>query len=105
MYLHDKLRVCLLALANRYHENLIESNSDILSAHAFCPGCRTALDTLAWLQRREPALLEEMAFLVIDAQKCEIYLPDRDGQRPAYWIHCRGKMPLTTEEQSLEQHH
>jgi hypothetical protein len=97
MYLHDKLRICLLALASRYPENLVESNTAILSGQAFCPGCRTVPDVLAWLQRAEPALLEEMASLVIDEQKCEIYLPDRHGQQPAYWIHCRGKMPLPRE--------
>ena len=103
MYLHDKLRVCLLALANRYPENLIESNSTILIDQAFCPGCQTALDTLAWLQRIDPGLLEERASLVIDAQKCEIYLPGRDEQKPAYWIHCRGKIPLQTKEPSFER--
>ena len=103
MYLHDKLRVCLLAIVSRYPENLIERNRTILSAQAFCPGCRTALDTLDWLQRTEPTLLEEMAHLVIDAQKCEIYLPDRDAQKPAYWIHCRGKLPLSAEEQNPER--
>jgi hypothetical protein len=104
MYLHDNLHVCLLALANRYPNNLIESNRTVLGAQAFCPGCRTALEVIAWLQRTEPALLEKNAFLVvIDAQKCEIYLTGGDEQTPAYRIHCRGKMPLHTEESSLEQ--
>jgi hypothetical protein len=102
MYLHDKLRVCLMALANRYPDSLIESNSAILSPQAVCPGCRTVLDTLAWLRRTQPALLERAATLVIDTQKCEIYLADNDEQGPAYWIHCRGKLPLPTEEPGLE---
>jgi hypothetical protein len=100
MHLYDKLQVCLLALVSRYPDNLIEGNRMLLGPQAFCPGCRTTSDVLAWLQHTEPALLEEIAHLVINAQKCEIYLTGRSEQAPAFWIHCRGKLPLRTEEGS-----
>jgi hypothetical protein len=103
MFLHDNLRICLLALASRYPTNLIESNGAILSDHTFCPGCRTALDTLKWLQRADPALLEERATLIINAQKCEIFLPNYNEQRPAYWIHCRGRLPQHSEKRYAEK--
>lgn len=103
MQLHDTLKVCLLALASRHPENLIKSNRIVLGAQAFCSGCRTALEVIEWLQHTVPALLEENASLVIDAQRCEIYLTDRNEQLPGYSIHYQGKMPLHTEERCPEQ--
>jgi hypothetical protein len=98
MHLYDTLHVCLLALASRYPNNLIESNRVIVGDHAFCSGCRTAGEVVDWLQHTTPAMLEENAALLLNDQKCEIYLTDRDEQTPAYWIHCRGKMPAHTED-------
>jgi len=97
MHLHDNLQVCLLALASRYPESLIENNSDVIGAHASYPGCRTTQETIIWLQRTEPALLKEKASLVIDEQRHVIYLTDRNDQTPAYRIHYRGKMSAHTE--------
>lgn len=98
MQLHDTLQVCLLALASWYPKHLLRSNRTILGDPAFCPDCQTTSEVMAWLQQREPGFLEKNAHLVIDAQQCAIYLIESSEKIPAYWIHCRGKMPTQTEE-------
>lgn len=98
MQLHDTLQVCLLALAIQHPKHLLRSNRTVLGDHAFCSHCQTTSEVITWLQQRDPGLLEKNAHLVIDAQQCAIYLTESTEKLPAYWIHCRGKMPTHTEE-------
>ncbi|GHO80189.1 hypothetical protein KSD_79600 [Ktedonobacter sp. SOSP1-85] len=58
---------------------------------------------MAWLQQQEPAFLEKPAHLVVDAQQCTIYLTETTEKMPAYWVHCRGKMPVEVEAQSTHE--
>lgn len=97
MQLHDTLQVCLLALASRYPKHLLRSNRLLLGDQTFCPHCQTTVEVMAWLQQREPAFLEKRAHLVIDAQQCAIYVAGTAEKMPAYWVHCRGKMPVGEE--------
>lgn len=102
MELQDSLRVCLHAVENRYPDNLVEVNKAILGERVFQFRYRSTGDVMAWLKQTEPALLEELAHLVIDAQRCEIYLPNRSEQIPAFWLRHRGKIP-DREEKNIPQ--
>ncbi|GHO66267.1 hypothetical protein KSC_051590 [Ktedonobacter sp. SOSP1-52] len=102
MDLQDSLRVCLHALQSRYPANLVEVNKAVLGERSFRLRYRSTEDVMAWLQQTEPALLEEQAHLVIEAQQCVIYLPSRSEQIPAFWLRHRGKMP-DREEQNILQ--
>ncbi|GHO42419.1 hypothetical protein KSX_05820 [Ktedonospora formicarum] len=73
-----------------------------LGDSAFCPDCQTTSEVITWLQQREPTILEKKAHLVVNAQKCAIYLTDPSETVPLYWIHCRGKLPVRTEERSTQ---
>ncbi|GHO48921.1 hypothetical protein [Ktedonospora formicarum] len=97
MELQDSLRACLQALESRYPENLVEVNKAVLGERVFQFRYRSTEDIMAWLQQTEPTMLEELAYLVINAQHCVIYLTGRSEQIPAFLLRHRGKMPDRAE--------
>lgn len=93
MYLHDNLRNCLLALASRYPRHVIDINKDVLGAQTFALWGWLADEIIEMFERYEPHLLQIRADLTIDQDRCVIHLPAFSAEVPAFWLHCRGKLP------------
>jgi hypothetical protein len=93
MYLHDNLRVCLLALASRYPSHVIDINEAVLGQQKFAAKGWSADEIIEQFERSTPLLLEHRADLTIDECRCVIHLPAYSEELPAFWLHCRGKLP------------
>ncbi|HZO75005.1 MAG TPA: hypothetical protein VFB60_22550 [Ktedonobacteraceae bacterium] len=93
MQLHDTLQVCLLALASRYPEHTVDINEIVLGHQKWGAEGWTSEGIIDLFEKTCPVLLQEMARLFIDIQRCEIYLPKYAERVPAFLIHCRGKIP------------
>ena len=95
MELYDTLQVCLLALASRYPDHVVDMNEDILGPQELGSTGWIALDMIEHLESTRTKLLEAMARLAVTPQKSEIYLLDYSQELPAFTIHCRGKIPCS----------
>src|SRR5258708_16411507 len=87
MKLHENLRLCLLALASRFPDNLVEIEEVILDLHISAPDGLTPQDMIGALYRTNPQLLQTEACLVMNAPASAIYLLASSEQMPAFWIH------------------
>jgi hypothetical protein len=87
MKLHENLRLCLLALASRFPDDIVEIDEAILDLHIYAPDGFTPQDMIEVLYRINPQLLQTEACLVMNAQESTIYLPDCSERMPAFWIH------------------
>jgi len=96
MYLHARLRICLLALESRYPEHTLQLNEQILGYLGFCSESWRTQEMLELLEDAAPDLLQEHAHLVIDEQRSEIYLVNRAEHIAALWLHCQGRIPQLT---------
>ena len=111
MQLHERLEICLLALANRYADHhVVDINEEVLGPQSLGAEGWTSLDVIAFLHLTNPGLLDAQADLVIDTQECAIYLPTYSTQTPALHVHCRGKLPalkgnVESRKQALKQLH
>ena len=103
MQLNDSLRICLLALASRYPDHIVDMNEDVLGTQSFGAEGWLVLDVIDLLEQTTPELLQVMARIVVNPQKCEIYLLDHSEQVPAVVIHCRGKIPSGRGSMTLRQ--
>src|SRR5258708_24101011 len=97
MRLDDLLHICLLAVADSFTECCVDINEELLGPQAFASKGHGPLDLIAHLHNTKPQLLRVEAHMMIDGQKSEIYLSAYSNEIPAFWIHCRGKMPLRQE--------
>ena len=93
MRLNDTLQVCLLALASRYPEHTLDINETVLGPQRLGAEGWTSEGIIDLFEKTRPELLHILAFLVIDIQRSEIYLPQYTERTPALLIHCRGKIP------------
>lgn len=98
MQLNEHLQTCLLALAHRHPQHLVDLDEVQLGPQGFRATGWTALDLIDQLQKTCPDLLEAQARLVLDAQQCAIYLIDISEELPAFHIHCRGRVLFPTGE-------
>ncbi len=98
MQLNERLEICLLALASRYPDHVVDINEAVLGHQQ--PGAQgwTAHDLIEELHTTQSTLLNAQAHLIIDTQMSEIYLPDYSEQTPAIFVHCRGKIPTPKRE-------
>lgn len=103
MYLHDILRICLLALESRYPEHSMDIDAQICELQGLPEQEWTAFQVFELLDDLAPELLAEPATLVINEQCCAIFLPGRAKDRPAIRIHCHGKLPI--KRYSIAQAH
>jgi len=94
MTLHETLQICLLALDVRYPEATIDINEDVLGPQPDSASGWSALELLDLFHTSAPDLLRARACLRIDDQESNIYLEDYADHMPAFFIHCRGKLPL-----------
>ena len=107
MQLNERLEICLLALANRYPDHVVDINEDVLGPQSLGAKGWTARDMIELLRLTHPAVLDIEADLVINTQESAIYLHTQATQAPALHIHCRGKLPalqgnVTTRRQALK---
>ena len=107
MELNERLEICLLALANRYSDHVVNINEDVLGPQSLGAEGWTAHDILELLRLTHPALLDMEADLVINTQESAIYLHTYATQTPVLYIHCRGKLPalkgnVATRRQALK---
>jgi hypothetical protein len=93
MQLNDSFQVCLLALASRYPEHVVDINEAILGPQSRGAEGWTSLDVIEMLQETTPEVLQATARLVVDTQKSEIYLIEHSEEIPAVLVHCRGRLP------------
>jgi hypothetical protein len=93
MELYDTLQICLLALASRYPNHIVDINETMLGQQELGAGGWLAFDIIEYLASTHPELLGTMAHMVVDPQKSEIYLQDGLEEQPAFIVHCRGKLP------------
>ena len=99
MKLNEKLKICLLALESRHPKSLVEINEAVLGHLSFLPGARTPSVAVELLEINAQHLLHAPACLVIDAQRCEIYLVEQSQETPAFWIYCEGCPSSRLEKQ------
>jgi hypothetical protein len=95
MQLNEKFQICLLALANRYPDHVVDINEALLGTQRFGSEGWLATDLIEMLQYNQPSLLQTPACLIVDEQKSEIFLLDTSKEVPAIFVHCRGKLPTT----------
>ena len=88
MKLHENLQLCLLALASRFPDDIVEVDEATLKLHISAPNGLTPQDMIEVLYRTNPLLLQTEACLVMNAQESTIYLLDCSERMPAFWIHC-----------------
>lgn len=110
MLLNERLEICLLALANRYADLVVDINEDVLGLQSLGADGWTAHDMIEFLRLTHPALLDMPANLTITMQESTIYLSEYSTCTPALYIHCRGKLPplkgnVTARRQALKPLH
>jgi hypothetical protein len=88
MKLHENLQLCLLALASRFPDDIVEVDEAVLDLHISAPDGLTPQDMIEVLYRTNPQLLQTEACLVMNAQESTIYLLACSERMPAFWIHC-----------------
>jgi hypothetical protein len=93
MYLHDNLQICLLALASRYPDHIIDINEAVLGRQTFEAQGWTADEIIELFENQAPHLLHKKARMMIDQCRCAIHLPEYSEELPAFLLHCRGKLP------------
>lgn len=103
MYLHDILRVCLLAVASRYPVHSIDVEAFLLGKFAGEREGWRAEELVRWLETLDPALLEQRATLLINGCTCAIYLPEYSQEEPAFRLHCRGQIPVSLDRGTVLQ--
>jgi hypothetical protein len=103
MQLNDSFQVCLLAVASRYPEHVVDINEALLGPQSRGAEGWTSLDVIEILQDTAPELLQARALLVVDTQKSEIYLLEHSEEIPAILVHCRGRLPRTRRNTDREQ--
>ncbi len=89
MKLHENLWICLLAVASRYPESMLDINEEALGPQSFQTQQCTPAELMERLQSHAPQLLQTPAQLVVDAQESVIYLAEQSQQVPAFWIRYR----------------
>lgn len=93
MYLNDNLQICLLAVHNRYPHHTIDLDNEIITMRNIEAEGWTAQELVAFFSEYAPRLLQAPAHLHINGSRCELYLPLQSNEKPAFSIHCRGKVP------------
>ena len=93
MQLEDRLKICLLALESRYPEHVIDVNQELLPLLGVSNSGWSASEIIEYVEQRNPTILSEMARLVVDPQRREIYLVERSETAPAFVVHCRLQYP------------
>jgi hypothetical protein len=93
MELHDTLQICLLALASRYPEHVVDMDETVIGQQELGAAGWLALDMIEHLASTRPELLEATAHMIVNPQKSEIYLLDYAEEHPAFIVHCHGKIP------------
>jgi hypothetical protein len=93
MQLNELLKICLLALASRYPDSVVEINEAVLGQQSYRSEACSPLRLIELLQINAPQVLISPASVVIDAQKSEIYLIEQSEEIPAFWIYCEGFLP------------
>ena len=94
MQLNDKLRICLLALAERYPMHVVVDFADNLTdlPEAEARGW-TVQEMIEYLESYAPQLLEAPASLHLDEDESDILVPMYSEDRPAIYVHRQGKIP------------
>jgi hypothetical protein len=93
MKLNEIVKICLLALASRYPESVVEINEAVFGHQSFWTEACTPIHLLELLQTNVPQLLYAPACLVLDAQKSAIYLVEQSQDTPAFWVYRGGYTP------------
>lgn len=92
MQLHESLQICLLSLAHRQPNHIIDINETLLGPQLYGAEGWCASDVIEMLETTSPQLLQARACLTLDGQETVIYLTERSEEIPAFWIHCQGKI-------------
>ncbi len=96
MKLHENLRICLLAIASRYPESMLDINEEVLRPQSLQTQQCTPVELMERLQSHAPQLLQTPAQLVLDVQESAIHLVEQSQQTPAFWLRYRER---TQEEE------
>lgn len=99
MKLHEPLKVCLLSLASRYPQSVVEINEAVLGHLSFWTEACSPLRLLEVLESYTPQLLQAPACIEVDAAQSVIYLVGPSEETPAFWIYCGGCTPSQREQQ------
>jgi hypothetical protein len=93
MQLNENLQNCLLAVISRYPVHSVNINETVLGPQMLGAEAWYIPDLIQQIKDTYPTLLQDRARLVIDEQRCELYLVNQSEETPALWIYCRGKIP------------
>lgn len=102
MDFNEILKICLLAVASRYPESVVDVNEILLGHHNFWTDACPPLQLLELLQIRAPELLRAPARLVMNQHESVIYLVEQSQETPAFWIYCGGRTPSQRRERQLQ---
>lgn len=91
MYLHDRFRICLLALESRYPFHRLMFNPSLPGLDLPIQRRQTSPELRAFLAQHASSLLEKMAILRIDEQTAAIYLPEYSIEEPVCTLSYRGR--------------
>ena len=100
MKLHEPLKVCLLSLASRYPQSVVEINEAVLGHQNFWTEACRPLCLLALLESHAPHLLQVPALIEVYAAQSVVHLVGHSEETPAFWIYCGGCTPSQREKQT-----
>lgn len=86
--LTENLKICLLALANRYPHHIVDINEQVLGPQSLGASGWRAADLIELFQSTTPGLLQAKARLEVNAARRGIYLLECSEHTPALWVHC-----------------
>jgi len=104
MQLNAQLKICLLAVASRYPESVIDIDETVLGQYVCQIDAHAPELVLEWLQVCAPQFLQSPAYLVIDPQQSVVYLTELSRDTPAFWIYCEGCSPAQRAKKAIYQH-
>ena len=87
MKLNETLHNCLMAIASRYPEYIVDIDEDMLGNLHVKFNALTPLELVEELQARAPGLLQASASVVCDMYRCELRLLGLSKEKPAILFH------------------
>ena len=101
MRLNETLHNCLMAVANRYPEYIVDIDEDVWGNQHVKLHAQTPLELVEELQVSVPELLHATAFVVCDIYKCELHVLNLSEEKPAILFHFPYALAINPSQISL----
>ena len=87
MKLNETLHNCLIAIASRYPDYIVDIDEALWGDQCAKFQAETASELLEQLQASAPELLHASTFVECDTYRCELRVVDLSEERPALLFH------------------